>query len=891
MTEKTRRLFLIDGQGLIYRAYFALPKLATSHGQIINAAYGFTLLLFKLLEEQKPDGIIIAFDTPKPTFRHELFDQYKAQREKMPQELVEQLPIIKEIVQKFNIPTFEIEKYEADDVIGTLVQKIKDSIYKPVIVTGDRDLLQLVDEDTEILLMKKGVTQVEKYCLATVEEMLGFAPGLIPDYMGLRGDPSDNIPGIPGIGEKTAQKLIQRLGSLKEIIKNLEKIENKSLREKIRQFEQQAILSRELAIINKDVDLELKLAEIAYHGPDYEELRTLFQKYEFHKLLEKLPQKEETGKKSKTHGVNFQEITNEEELLQLYGKIKSAGIFSFLAYTNPTFPGRPLQGIAFALYDEAFLVKVNSNNNLLGTSNSLTRESLLKRVKELFQDEKIEKVGFDLKNSWRIIFNDGDFLHFPYSDVLIASYLLNPSRQNYHLIEIIKEYFPDQHYQASGDTPDKCLTGWEKELCGKVKSVLELNQLLENQLSEQGLLRLYLDIELPLIKVLYKMEKTGIKLDTGFLKNMSRQFSQKIAEIRKEVFNLAGSEFNLNSPKQLSQVLFEKMKLPIIKKTKTGYSTDVHVLHELSEKHAVVAKILDYRELEKLKNTYIDKLPQLMSPQTGKIYTCFNQTGTSTGRLSSNNPNLQNIPVRTELGRSIRNAFIAEEGNIFLSADYSQIELRILAHLSRDKNLREAFLQDKDIHSFTAAQLFNVDLNLVSEEMRRIAKTINFGIIYGMSSFGLAASLRISREDAEHYIEAYFQRYHKVKEYIDEQIKIAHKKKYVKTMLNRVRYLEGIDSSNRSIREFYERIAINAPIQGTAADLIKIAMIGINAKMESLNLSSGLILQIHDELIFEFLEDELAMRQAIIKEIMENCLHLDIPLRVNFKNGHNWGEL
>ena len=387
------------------------------------------------------------------------------------------------------------------------------------------------------------------------------------------------------------------------------------------------------------------------------------------------------------------------------------------------------------------------------------------------------------------------------------------------------------------------------------------------------------------------MEKKGIKLDTVFLKKMSQHFSQKIAGIRTEIFDLAGEEFNPNSPKQLSYILFEKLKLPAMKKIKTGYSTNAQVLLELSEKHEIVAKILDYRELEKLKNTYIDKLPRLINPKTGRIHSCFNQTGTSTGRLSSNNPNLQNIPVRTELGRDIRNAFIAEEGNIFLSADYSQIELRILAHLSQDEDLREAFLEGKDIHAFTAAQLFNVDLNLVSEEMRRIAKTINFGIIYGMSSYGLATGLRISREEAAQYIDAYFQRYHRVKEYIDEQIVIARNNKYVTTMLNRRRYLEGIDSSNRSIREFYERTAVNTPIQGTAADLIKMAMVGINNRMERLNLPSGLIIQIHDELIFEIPESELVERQAIVKDVMENCLSLDIPLRVNFKSGNHWGEL
>ena len=889
--EKTKRLFLIDGQGLIYRAFFALPKLTTSRGQLVNAAYGFTLLLLKLIEEQKPDGLIIAFDTPKPTFRHKLYKEYKAQREKMPPELVEQIPIIKEIVQKFNILTYEVEGFEADDIIGSIVHRIEDSEFKPVIVTGDRDLLQLVDKDAEILLMLKGVTHMEQHCLASIEEKLGFSPLLIPDYMGLKGDPSDNIPGVPGIGEKTARKLIKEHGSLEDMISNLPKIEKKSVREKIEQYADQAKLSKELAIINRSVNLDLKLKELTYNGPDREQLRVLFQKYEFKKLLEKLPAPEKGKRESKQKFTDFQEIINEEQLLDLYGKIKAAGHFSFLIYPNQSTISKPLQGIALSSSDKVYLIRCNNKDSLLNNNNCLAAEFLLKKLKELFQDEVIEKVGFDLKNCWKYIFNDLSFFHYPCFDVMIASYLLNPARQDYHLNSLLQEYLADQEYLRMGVEQDKCLTAWEEELCRQTKSLPTLKEILMQRLSAKNMLELYQEVELPLIKVLYQMEKRGIKLDTVFLKKMSHKFSQKISQIKAEVFELAGEEFNLNSPKQLSQVLFEKMKLPPLKKTKTGYSTDAQVLSELSEKNAVVAKILDYRELEKLKNTYIDKLPQLINPKTSRVHSCFNQTGTSTGRLSSNNPNLQNIPVRTELGRAIRDAFIAEEGNIFLSADYSQIELRILAHLSRDENLREAFLQGEDIHAYTAAQLFNVDLNLVSDEMRRIAKTINFGIVYGMSSFGLAANLRISRGDAETYIAAYFERYQKVKEYIDEQIGIARKKKYVKTMLNRIRYLEGIDSPNKSIREFYERIAINAPIQGTAADLIKIAMIGIDSKMENLKLNSGLILQIHDELIFEMVESELEKRRAIIKEIMENCLHLDIPLKVNFTSGCKWGEL
>ncbi len=891
MIKKTKRLLLIDGQGLIYRAFFALPRLTTSHGQLINAAYGFTLVLLRLLEEQKPDGIIIAFDTPKPTFRHKQYEKYKAQREKMPQELIDQLPIIKDIVQKFNIPSMEIEEYEADDLIGSIVQKTKGSEYKPVIVTGDRDLLQLADEDSEILLMQKGVTQVEQYHLESLEEMLGFSPHLIPDYIGLKGDPSDNIPGVPGIGEKTAKKLIQQYGSLEDVIKNSVHMENKSLREKISQYEEQAKLSKELAIIKRDVALDLELSKIAYSGPDYEKLRTLFEKYEFKKLLEKLPAQKSDGKKIRENIIEFQEIINEEQFKELCQKVKSKRLFSFLEEGYQSAGSNLIKFIAIGLPDEVYLIRINNSDTLIDNNKYLSKELLLRRLNELFQDSKIEKIGFDLKHSWTYLSNDNNFFHPPYFDVQIASYLLNPSQENYHLNRILGDNLVGKSSADIEAAEQGNFFEREKEIYWQAKSLLPLKETLWEKLCSQNMDKLYLDVELPLIKVIYLMEKKGIKLDTVFLKKMSQHFSRKIAEIRAGIFDLADEEFNLNSPKQLSHILFKKLKLPIIKKIKTGYSTNAQVLLELSEKHEIVAKILDYRELEKLKNTYIDKLPRLINPQTGRIHSCFNQTGTSTGRLSSNNPNLQNIPVRTELGRDIRNAFIAEEGNIFLSADYSQIELRILAHLSQDKDLREAFLEGKDIHAFTAAQLFNVDLNLVSEEMRRIAKTINFGIIYGMSSYGLATSLRISREEAAQYIDAYFQRYHRVKEYIDEQIAIARKNKYVTTMLNRKRYLEGIDSSNKSIREFYERTAINTPIQGTAADLIKMAMVGINNRMERLNLPSGLIIQIHDELIFEIPESELAERQAIIKDIMENCLPLDIPLRVNFKSGNHWGEL
>lgn len=898
IVKKTKRLFLIDGQGLIYRTYFALPKLTTTYGQLINAAYGFTLVLMKLLDEQKPDGMIIAFDTPKPTFRHKKYKEYKAQREKMPQQLIDQLPIIREIVEKYNIPSIAIEEFEADDIIGSLIAKAKNSQYKVVVVTGDRDLLQLIDKDTEVLLMQKGITKVKRYQLKSAEEMLGFLPEKVPDYIGLKGDSSDNIPGVPGIGEKTAKELIKTFGSLENILNNQDKIKKESVRNKIKEYQEQAILSRDLAIIERDMNLDIDLEDFEYKGPDYSQLRELFQKYEFKKLLDKIPDSntEIDSKETNKKEFSFCEILNESDLIKLIEKIKITGHFSFLfeMKNENTISKKEICRAAFATGEEIFLVGIEDCDTLIKKEEHLSIKKIEKYLFPLFEDPEIEKIGYELKDIWNFFSQDKNsfFLHMPYFDIKIAAYLLNPSQQEYYLTKIIHEYLPENNLILSGkNQKNRDIVEKEKEICWKAKLLIPLKKTLSVKLQENQLDKLYHDIELPLTQIIFQMEKTGIKLDTLFLKKMSQQFANKIEGIRTAIFEIAGEDFNLNSPKQLSQILFHKLKLPTGRKTKTGYSTNAQVLHRLSEKHEVVAKILEYRELEKLKNTYIDKLPKLIHPKTKRVHTCFNQTGTSTGRLSSNSPNLQNIPIRTDLGKAIRNAFIVEKGNIFLSADYSQIELRILAHLSQDKNLLNAFLKGEDIHTYTAAQLFNINENIVSSEMRRIAKMINFGIVYGISSYGLANNLGIKKDEAQQYINSYFKKYYQVKEYIEQQIIIARKNKYVKTMLNRIRYLDGIDNPNKNIREFYERTAINTPIQGTAADLIKIAMIRITKKMESRKLKSGLILQIHDELIFEIPDNELEKRKEIIKETMENSLQLSVPLIVNFKKGHRWGEM
>ena len=544
--------------------------------------------------------------------------------------------------------------------------------------------------------------------------------------------------------------------------------------------------------------------------------------------------------------------------------------------------------IAMALPKQLFLIKYRYQNDLIHSQKqSISIKDIKSYIQPLFLNKNIVKIGYHIKKAFYFLDQLNIPTNPPYEDIKLASYLIKPSQQNNALDDIFEAYLPDEKVQLkSGDIDEK-----KGALIGqKGYQILKLHPILHNKLIDFELDKLYYQIEIPLIHVLYKMEKYGIKLDILFLKNMSQEFAVNIDQLKESIFRLSGETFNINSPKQLSKILFEKLKLPVIKKTKTGYSTNVQVLNKLASQHDIVNKLLQYRELEKLKNTYIDKLPKLVSPETKRIHTTFEQTATSTGRLSSRNPNLQNIPIRTNLGKNIRNAFIADNHDILLSADYSQIELRILAHMSHDQQLLTAFKEGRDIHTHTAAQLFNIDENIISQELRRIAKSINFGIIYGMSAFGLAENLGINQDEAQKYIEAYFQQYNKVKEYIDQQLILAREKKYVKTLMNRIRYLDGINSENRRIREFNERIAINAPIQGTAADLIKIAMINIVKAYHQKREKCGLILQIHDELIFEIPFEEQEKHQAWIKQIMENCLQLDVPLEINFKTGKKWGN-
>ena len=883
-----KKFILVDGQGLLYRAFYALPQLTTTYGQVVNAVYGFTMILIRLLEEEKPEYIVITFDTPVPTFRHKEFKEYKAHRKKMPDELISQIPLIKEIINNYNIAICSKEGYEADDVIGTIAKEAEKRNCNTIIVTGDKDAFQLISPHTKIMTTIKGVTEVKIYDEEGIKKKFRVGPEKMVDILALKGDSSDNIPGVPGIGEKTAVALIKEFGNLENVLNNTDKISKKSLREQIKKYEDQIKMSKWLATIVKEVPIKYDFDSFKVKLPNYKELWKIFQKLEFKNLLKKItPQINHEKIKLK-----FNLIDTEEKLVGLTNEIIERKYFSFyLVTSSDNAISSNILGIAISFKDnENYYIPLFALN-LIENSKYLSPELVLSKLRPCFENQGIIKIGHNLKFNFIVLHRYKVEIEGNNFDTMIAAYLLNPSRESYGLRDLFWEYLK-YFKNEDKESKKKAITNINiVDACENTQNILKLKDILEEKMKEKNLISLFRKIEMPLVKILGEMEINGIKVNIDFLKLMSRQMDTRLGELKKTIYNLSGTEFNINSPKQLSIILFERLKLPVIKKTKTGYSTNADVLNTLAPQHKVVSFILEYREFGKLKNTYIDKLPFLVNSKTKRIHTSFHQTVTSTGRLSSSEPNLQNIPIRTEMGREIRRAFIAEEGFVLLSADYSQIELRILAHLSQDESLINAFKKDEDIHAHTASEIFDLDQDVISKQMRRMAKVINFGIIYGMSSYGLARNLGVGREEAEKYINNYFYRYQGVKKYIEREKEEARKKGYVITLLNRRRYLEGINSKDKNIREFNERIAINAPIQGSAADLIKLAMIKIDESFKRERFKSRLLLQIHDELIFEVYQPELKKAKAIIKDIMEHSLKLSVPIKVNLKVGNNWAEV
>jgi len=886
-----KKLFLIDGSSYIFRAFFAVRGLSTSKGLPTNAIFGFTSMLLKILKDHKPDGVAVVFDTKAPTFRTELYEAYKANRPEMPDDLAVQIPYIKKIVEAFRIPSLEQEGYEADDLIGTLAKKADQDGLEVVIVSGDKDLLQLVSAQVTVLDTMKDAQKG----LREVKERFGVGPELLPDIMGLAGDSVDNIPGVPGIGEKTAVALIKQFGNLDSLLEKVHEADETGLKKKVKEnliaYKDQALLSRDLATIDTHVPLEIRWDDFHLSLPDEEALRPLFTELEFHKFLQEL-----CAQKTVSYE-NYHLITEEEEFEQLVANLQKADRFSVDLETTSRDPIiAEVVGLSFSYKPhEAYYIPVG--HDYPGVPTQLPASRVLERLKPLLEDDERRKYGQNIKYDYLVLRRQGVRMTGIAFDTMLASYVLDPTKRSHSLEAIAQEYL--QHQMITYKEVTEKGQGFQKvglqqamQYSGEDADVtFLLTEILMKRLAEEGLQNLFSQIELPLVEVLAEMELWGVKIDPELLQEVSKELEVRLWDLQKQVFDFVGEEFNINSTQQLGKILFEKLRLPVIKKTKTGYSTDVGVLQELAKENELPRVVLEYRSLTKLKSTYVDALPKLINPATGRVHTSYNQTVTATGRLSSSNPNLQNIPIRTEDGRRIREAFVPEDNWWMISADYSQIELRILAHLSGDTTLIEAFQRGEDIHARTASEIFDLAPDKVTSEMRREAKVINFGIIYGMSPYGLANELGVEPKVASKYIDGYFNRYQGVKTYLDGILQEAKKKGYVTTLYNRRRYIPEINSPNRAARQFAERTAINTPIQGTAADLIKIAMNRIYRRIRDKNLKAKLIMQVHDELVLEAPANEVEDVEQMVKAEMEGVIAMVVPLKVSVSKGKNWGEI
>ncbi|NMB07707.1 MAG: DNA polymerase I [Tissierellia bacterium] len=889
--EKSKRLLVIDGNSLIHRAFYALPLLSTKDGIYTNGVYGFLTMLYKIEEDYEYDYISVAFDKKGPTFRHEAFDLYKANRDSTPNELSFQFPILKEILNAMNINQIELDGYEADDIAGTLAKLGEEENMEVILVTGDKDYLQLTSDKTEVLLTKKGITQLEKYDKKRIIEEYGITPEQFIDLKGLMGDQSDNIPGVPGIGEKTGIKLLKEFGTMENLYENIDNVKGKKTKESLIEHKNIAFLSRKLGEIITNVPLELSLDELKVQEPDWEKLEELYNKLEFNSLLSKIPEDKLSNKENSNYETKYKIVKNNEynNIIKEIENSKSFG-FKFL-FENEHYIKSEILGIGIKTEkNPAYFISFLENNI----------KDFSKTFKPYFESEKIEKYGHMLKMDIFALLKLGINIKNINFDTMIGSYLLNPAQTNYSINELAKEYLniygtDEEELLGKGKNKksfkDLNIESQAKYIAMTLDFISKIKEPIKNKIEEQGMKKLYYDIELPLVEVLAHMEFNGFKVDLSVLEELGNEFQIEIDKLTQDIYTLAGKEFNINSPKQLGEILFDKLNLPVIKKTKTGYSTDAEVLDKLKGQHDIINKILKYRQMVKLKSTYIDGLINEINPETGKIHSTFNQTVTNTGRISSTEPNLQNIPIRTEEGRKIRKAFVPESKEyILVDGDYSQIELRVLAHISGDPKMMEAFFHNVDIHTQTASEVFNIPKEEVTPLMRSRAKAVNFGIVYGISDYGLSRDLDISRKEAKEYIDNYLKNYIMVDKYMKDIVNKGKKDGYVETLLNRRRYIPELKSRNFNVRSFGERIAMNTPIQGTAADIIKIAMVKVHRELKNRKLKSRLILQVHDELIIETFKDEVEEVKKVMKDIMENSIKLDIPLKVEISIGENWYE-
>ena len=848
-----KRIFLVDGNSYLYRAFYATPHLANSRGIPTNAIYAFISMIKKLRNAENPDTLVIIFDSKVPSFRAAISKEYKAQRPPMPGNLITQVPYVKGIVEAMGLPILEKEGYEADDIIGTIVEHLKDhDDMETFIVTSDKDMMQLISHTVCIYDSMKNQIIREPEVL----EKLGVKPTHVIDYLALCGDTSDNIPGVPGIGEKTARELISTMGSMDDIYRNIDGIKKNSVKEKLLTGKELGEMSRQLATIKVDVPIDVSIETLTANNEDPQALRKIYRELEFTSLYKEIQGENNTKRewpKKELAQLNMKHIAI---LGTFHGK--NAGTFQL-----DTFAASDGEGVFFSQNENDFFEIITHAEEII-THNLKPFLIMLKNISRGIQPRTL-----NLEPRTTLFF-----------DTMLAAYLTNPMRKEYGIGSIIEEHLDIAlTLQSAQSTLTEC-----------VPYLFELKDTLVKTMESLDLMGLFADIELPLVEVLADMERYGVRVDRKILGELSRDFDGRLTGIVKEIYSLSGDPFNINSPQQLSRVLFDTLRLSPVKKTKTGFSTDTGVLEILSLQHPLPKKILEYRTLTKLKNTYIDVLPTLINPHTGRIHTTFNQMVVSTGRLSSSDPNLQNIPIRGEDGMKIRQAFVPENGCVLISSDYSQIELRVLAHISKDPLLIETFLRNEDIHSTVAQNIFGVMAENVTQDMRRTAKVINFGIIYGMSAFGLSKELGVSQREAQQYIDSYFARHTGVKGYMEAIVEEAHSKGFVKTLFGRIRFIPEINNADQTVRQFGQRTAMNTPIQGTAADIIKMAMINITRKLRQKELTSRLIMSIHDELVFEVKEAEIAEMERLIKEEMEHVITLDVPLKVSLGKGPNWAE-
>jgi len=889
--ETGPKLYLIDGSAYIYRAYHAIQSLSNAQGFPTNAIFGFTRMLLKLIEERNPAYLGMFFDAKGPTFRHRMYADYKANRPPMPDDMAMQIGPIKKVTKAFRIPIFELEGFEADDLIGTLARQAEGAGFEVVMVTGDKDFVQLVTQQVSIWDPMKDKTIDAEGVAATN----GVVPRQVIDIMGLSGDSADNVPGVPGIGPKTALKLIQSYGTIEGVYDHIDAVKGTKQRSNLIEFKDQAFLSRDLVSIRTDAPLSFDPEALRVVEPNEKELAELFQTYEFRQLQQRFTKSAAGPTK------NYQGILNRDDLEKLAERLKQAELIAVDTETTSQDPMRAeLVGLSFALKPhEAWYIPCG--HRYLGAPEQLSCRDVLEILKPVLENEAIGKVGQNIKYDWMVLARNGIDLKGVCFDTMVASYLLNPSKRSHSLDQIAMDFLGHKtitYAEVVGKGSKKAgfeIVPVEKAIPYAAEDAditLMAYEILHPQLEELALVDLFDTVEMPLIPVLMGMEMTGIAVNSDRLKELSCVFEDQLADLQDSIHALAGEPFNIKSSQQLGRILFEKLGLPVQKKTKkkTGYSTDVDVLTTLAEMHELPALVLRHRALAKLKSTYVDALMDLVHPVTHRIHTSYNQTVTATGRLSSSDPNLQNIPIRTEEGREIRKAFIPRQGWKLMAADYSQVELRILAHYAQDPILIDAFAKDEDIHTRTACEVFETSEELVDDELRRHAKVINFGIIYGMGPFSLAQDLGISQAMAKTYIDNYFSRYEGVKSFIDRTIEKARRTKQTSTLMGRIRLLPDIDSRNHNVRQFAERTAVNTPIQGTAADLIKLAMIAVDRQLKKSRCQSAMLLSVHDEIVLEVPPEEIEAVSSMVQSIMEGVWDLAVPLKVNLAVGDNWNE-